>query len=381
MTRRHLLLAPFALAGTSIFAREMVQKFDAVHLRALDAAVKAAVDKREIPGAVVWIERRSAFYTKAYGSRQIDPSREPMTEETMFDIASLTKVVATTPAIMKLIEMGRLDLNSPVSAYIKEFTGNGRDAITLRNLLTHTSGLPPGMERQSGWSGYEAGIAKVCALPLKDVPGTKFVYSDLNFILLGEIVRRVSGERLDAFLRNDIFNPLGMKSTMFLPPKKLKDTIAPTTREGGVVIRGVVHDPTSRLMGGVTGHAGCFSTVSDLAKYARFLLLRSSSKSVLKPATVRLMTSVQSPPGIAAKRGLGWDIDSSFSDLRGPYVQAGSSFGHTGWTGTSIWIDPASDSFVILLTNRNHPTEAGKTHDLRIAVATEAGLAMGLDQK
>lgn len=357
---------------------------DPAPLTEVDKAVTASIEKKEIPGAVVWIESSGGRYVKAYGSRQVDPNVKAMLPQTMFDLASLTKVVATTPAVMKLVELGKVDLEAPVSAYIKEFTGDGRDAIKVRHLLTHLSGLPPGIARHPAWSGYATGIAKACAEPLRHEPGSKFLYSDINFILLGEIVRRTSDTRLDWFLRKNVFDPCGMTHTMFLPGAKYRWRIAPTTREkkgsGGVVL-GVVHDPTSRCMGGVTGHAGCFSTAADLAKYARMILrggVADNGRRIFKAETIKAMTSIQTPSALPQKRGFGWDIDTGFSEPRGELFPINTSFGHTGWTGTSIWIDPVSKSFVIILTNRNHPTEKGRTKELRFKVATLAAQAIGL---
>ena len=342
-------------------------------LEALECAVETSVRLGDLPGAVVWVERDGQHYVKAFGQRQVQPKQEAMTEDTIFDLASLTKVVATTPAVLRLLEQGKLALDAPVSQYLPEFS---HPEVKLRDLLTHTSGLPPGIPPLVK-AGYAEGIASACQQPLRQPPQTKFVYSDINFILLGEIVARVSGQRLDAFVGREIWEPLGMKETSFLPPSRWKSRIAPTTMmPDGKPLRGTVHDPTSRSMGGVTGHAGCFSTIADVAKYARMMVKMGAP--VLGAAVIKQATSRQSPSNLAEVRGLGWDIDTAYSSLRGEIYPSGSSYGHSGWTGTSLWIDPASHSFVILLANRNHPTEDGKIHDLRIAVATQAALAMGL---
>lgn len=358
-------------------------EFEKSRLEKLDAAIEEAIKNHDIPGAVVWLERDGTHYEKAYGARQTVPSVEPMTLSTIFDLASLTKVVATTPCVLRLLQDEKLRLDEPVTTYLPEFKKAGHEKVLLRNLLTHTSGLPPGISRDSGWQGYDAGLAEAYALDLRQAPGTKFVYSDVNFILLGEIVRRVSGMPLNEFATKMVFSPLGMKDTLFNPSKTLKSRVAPTTMEKAGLVRGVVHDPTSRNMGGVTGHAGCFGTASDLAKYARMMLNQGRTPKgsvVLTPEIIQSSTKPQSPPSLSDLRGLGWDIDSSFSTVRGEIFPTGASYGHTGWTGTSIWIDPASRSFLILLANRNHPSEKGRMQDLRILVANEAALAMGLER-
>lgn len=302
-----------------------------------------------------------------------------MTPDVIFDVASLTKVVATTPAIMKLAEQGKVDLEAPVSKYIAEFSGDGREGIPVKWLMTHNSGLPPGIkfDAESPWSGYGQGIARACREPLIHTPGTNFVYSDINFILLGEIVRRASGQSLAEFIRKNVFIPLGMNDTGFQPIKSRRSRIAPTEVERShQPLHGVVHDPTSRRMGGIAGHAGLFTTAHDLARYCRMLLNKGilDGRRVLAEESVARMTTQQSPAGLPAKRGLGWDLRSRFTHQRGDFFPDGS-FGHTGWTGPSIWIDPASQTLVVFLTNRNHPTEAGSTGILRHRIGTFAAEA------
>ncbi len=342
-----------------------------------DRAVQARVEGGFLPGAVYHIEHEGESRSHATGWRAVVPEVETMTEDTLFDLASLTKVVATTSAVMKLVERGEIELEAPVSTYLPEFTGDGRDEVKVRWLLTHCSGLPPGIRYDAArpWSGYEQGIVRACQERLRSKPGTAFVYSDVNFILLGEIVRRVSGQWVDEFARDHIFAPLEMRDTGFRPAAALRPRIAPTEwGDNGKTLRGVVHDPTSRRMGGRTGHAGLFSTTHDLARFCRMLLNGGvlEGRRVLAESTVRLMTSAQSPAAIPSRRGLGWDIASRFSSQRGAYFTEGTSFGHTGWTGTSLWIDPASRTFVIFLSNRNHPTEKGSVGGVRGELATLA---------
>jgi uncharacterized protein YbbC (DUF1343 family)/CubicO group peptidase (beta-lactamase class C family) len=343
----------------------------------IDKAVNEAISERKCPGGVLWLEHKGVVYQKAYGDRAIVPAEEPMTADTIFDLASLTKVVATTPAIMLLVERGQVSLDAPVKTYIPEFVGGGKDAVTIRHLMTHTSGLRPGIENRSGWKGQAAAIQKASAEVLQNPPGTVFRYSDINYFVLGEVVQRVSHKPLEQFVATEIYQPLGMKDTGYMPPKSKLGRIAPTEVVEGVPFRGVVHDPTARNMGGVAGHAGLFTTAADLAKYARMLVNKGAMDKgrLFKPETVQLMTQVQTPESIGTRRGLGWDVDSSYSGPRGTLFPLGS-YGHTGWTGTSLWVDPFSQSFLIFLSNRNHPDEKGSVLPLRHKLGTLAAEAI-----
>ncbi len=338
----------------------------------MDAAIEQAIGMGKCPGGVLWLESRGVAYPKAFGARAIEPKREAMTEDTIFDAASLTKVVATTPAILLLIERGQIELDAPVSRYWPEFAANGKAAITIRHLMTHTSGLRPGLGGKG--EGREAALEEVCAEKPTAEPGAQFRYSDINFITLGALVQMVTKRPLENFCATEIFERLGMKDTMYLPPAALSERIAPTTRG---TERGVVHDPTARRMGGVAGHAGLFTTAADLARYARMYLREGELDGVrvFQPATVRLMTSVQSRAEVWDWRGLGWDIDSPHAGPRGGRFSL-AGFGHTGWTGTSLWIDPPSKTFIIFLANRNHPTEAGSVSALRRVLGTLAAEAL-----
>ncbi len=346
-------------------------------LREMDAAIEEAIAQGKCPGGVLWLEHGGQAYHKAYGKRALVPAAEPMTEDTIFDAASLTKVVATTPSVMLLVERGAVKLDAPVCAYLPEFTGDGRERVTVRHLLTHTSGLRPDIGLESPWTGREAAIRLCCAERLKGAPGREVIYSDTGFILLGEIVRRVTGRELNRFAAEEIFGPLQMVDAGFNPPPEKQPRIAPTEALNGQPLRGVAHDPRARRMGGVAGHAGLFFTANDLARYARMLLTLGELDGVrvFKPETIRLMTSVQTPPDLAARRGLGWEIDSDYGAPRGEVFPIGS-FGHTGWTGTSLWVDPFSRSFVIFLSNRNHPAERGGIGALRQKLGTLAAQAI-----
>jgi CubicO group peptidase (beta-lactamase class C family) len=306
----------------------------------IDALMEEAVAKGNIPGGVVLIGHDGkVVYRKAFGSRSLEPTKEPMTVETIFDLASLTKCIATATSVMKLIQYGRVRLNDAVAAYLPEFAQNGKEDITVRELLTHYSGLPPDLDLKGAWQGRDAAFRM--AMEVKPVypPGSQFLYSDINFQTLGFLVEKVTGESLDAFAAANIYAPLGMNDTRFLPPASWLPRMAPTQYdEHGKMLRGVVHDPTARRMGGVAGHAGLFSTADDLAKFAEEMLHGSR---VLSRLSIEKMTTPQQPANAASLRGLGWDIDSPFASNRGDLLPVGS-YGHTGFTGTSLWIDPVT---------------------------------------
>jgi len=346
---------------------------------ALDAVIEQAVREDQAPGAVLVVGHGGAIvHRKAYGSRSLVPNREPMTVDTVFDAASLTKVIATTSAVVRLFEMGKLRLNDRVVAYLPEFQG-GKSDVTVRNLLTHFSGLRPDLDLEPAWSGHETGIRMALAEKCVSPPGSTFVYSDINFILLGEIVWRLAGRPLPDFVAAEVFGPLGMRESMFNPPANLIPRIAPTEEVRGRILRGIVHDPTARNMDGVAGHAGLFTTADDLALFARMMLGSGQlgGVRVFTPLAVTKFTTPQSPPDQPILRGLGWDIESPFSSNRGELFPVGS-YGHTGFTGTSIWMDPASSTFVILMANTVHPKIRGTFNSVRGRSATVSAAALGV---
>ena len=346
-------------------AASFAEDFDAVR-----SVVRKAVAKGNPEGAVVWIESGGKTMAMAEGLRAVVPAKAAMSEDTVFYAASLTKVVVTLPSVLILMQQEKISLETEVRHYLPEM----RPGITIRHLLTHTSGLKPGIPKDPPWTGYESGIARAVELESDGPPDRFFRYSDINFILLGEIVQRVSGMKLDEFAAKNVFEPLGMESTRFLPPEDWKPRIAPTEKdEDGVMLRGVVHDPTSRRMGGVTGHAGLFTTAGDLAKYARMIL--AGGADVLKPETVKLMTTPHTVATVFERRGLGWDIDSTFSRPRGKHFPLGS-FGHTGFTGTSLWIEPQTKTFVVFMSSRLHPDGKGSVRDLYEEIGTAAAQDM-----
>jgi len=334
----------------------------------VDAVVERAVAEGNIPGAVLLIGHdEKVIHRKAFGMRSLEPTREAMTLDTVFDLASLTKCVATTISVMQLVEDGRIRLADAVATYLPEFAQNGKKDITIRDLLTHHSGLAPDLDLKIPWEGRAKAFEMAMMQKPQNPPGSRFVYSDINFETLGFIVEKVTGTTLDKYASEHIYQPLGMKDTRFLPPAEWRSRIAPTQYdEEGAMLRGVVHDPTARRMGGVAGHAGLFSTADDLSKFAEDLL---SGFTVLNKAAVEKMSTPQQPVNAAALRGLGWDIDSPFSTNRGELLPVGS-FGHTGFTGTSLWIDPVTDTYIVLLTNAVHPRGGKSTVSLRAKVAT-----------
>lgn len=358
-------------------------------LARMDSVINEEIAQHRLPGAVVLVARKCRIvWRKAYGARAVEPAREAMTAKTIFDVASLTKVVATATSIMILVERGKVRLSDPLTKYIPEFKGEGRERITIELLLTHRSGYAPDFDLRQRWTGYDEAIKRLVAEPLRNPPGTKFVYSDIGYIALGEVVRRASGLTLPEFARRNIFAPLGMSDTGFRPREGLINRIAPTEKrrgqlsylgdtgqdagvEGDRWLRGEVHDPTSYRMGGIAGHAGLFSTADDLAIYCQMILGggRFGKVRILSPLAVATMTEPRLVSDAGWTRGLGWDINTSFSTNRGDLFPLGS-FGHTGFTGTSIWIDPAREMFVLFLSNRVHPDGKGDVGPLRGRVAS-----------
>jgi uncharacterized protein YbbC (DUF1343 family)/CubicO group peptidase (beta-lactamase class C family) len=385
--------AVLLLVSTSVLAqvrtgRPRVTEGAAQRLQRLEPLIANAMTQQRLPGAVVLVGGPDrTLYQKAFGRRAIVPSPEAMTTDTIFDVASLTKVVVTTTSVMMLLERGQLGLDEPVATYIPELGKYGKERITIRHLLTHVSGLRGDLDMALEFQGAEAAIRLAAEEVPVAPPGVRLIYSDINFFLLGEIVTRISGERLDAFARTHIFEPLAMRETTFLPTASLRPRIAPTEPCaplawpcGGppqLMLRGVVHDPTARRMGGVAGHAGLFSTAADLSRFCRMLLKGGTLDGVrvLSPLTVALMTRPATPPALGQVRGLGWDIDSRFAVNRGVLFPIGS-FGHTGWTGPSLWIDPVTRMFVVFLANRVHPDGKGDVVALRGRVATIVAAAL-----
>ncbi len=345
---------------------------DADRLTRIDAVVERSIAAKQFPGAVVLVGRDGKIaFAKAYGHRALVPDAEPMTRDTIFDMASLTKPIATATSAMVLLERGKFRLEDSIVRHLPEFAPNGKRAVTVEMLLRHRGGFIPDNPLRDYADGPARAWERLAAIGLEHPPGEKFVYSDVGFEMLGRLVERVSGEPLDRFARGNIFEPLGMADTGFLPPSENRGRLAPTERDAGQMLRGVVHDPRSRALGGVAGHAGLFSTADDVAVYAQMILDGGKGRDgrrILGPLTVRAMID----PGDTPKdeeRGLGWDVVSSYSGPRGSLFGP-RSFGHTGFTGTSLWVDPESRTFVVILTSRLHPDGKGNPAQARAEIAT-----------
>jgi uncharacterized protein YbbC (DUF1343 family)/CubicO group peptidase (beta-lactamase class C family) len=362
--------------------------FDPERLKRIDGAIDRAIEGGQVPGAVVLVGRRgSIVYARAAGRRAVSPTPEPMTRDTVFDMASLTKPVATATSVMILIEEGRLRLTDRLGRVLPEFDNHGKGAITIEQLLRHRAGLVPDDPIGDYQQGPETAWKRLAELDLVGPPGERFRYSDVGFLILGRVVERIGGRPLDEFARERVFERLDMKDAHFrridragagasVPVERVAPT-EPETR-GGRMLRGVVHDPRSRALGGVAGHAGLFATADDLAVYAQTLLnggVGPNGRRVLAPLAVRAMIDAgPTPPD--QRRGLGWDIQTSQSAPRGGLFGP-TSFGHTGFTGTSLWIDPETETFVVVLTSRLHPDGRGASPtSLRFTVATLAAAAI-----
>ena len=374
-----LLCSAIALSSAIALAQLSLDS----RLSVLDPIVNDAIAQQQIPGAVLIVGHDGQIvYRKAYGNRALIPQRESMTLDTIFDCASLTKAVVTTTAIMQLWEQGKLRMADPVAKYLPEFAQNGKQDITIRQLLVHYSGLPEDLDLARKWEGKNTAYRMAFEIAPERPPGSAFLYSDVNFIVLGALVERLSGMSLDEYAEQHVFAPLGMKETRFLPPASWLPRIAPTEEdEAHHLLHGVVHDPTARRMAGVAGHAGVFSTGEDLALFAQALL--DGGRGVLTSPTIAKMSAPQQPVTGTTLRGFGWDIDSPLSTNRGELLPVGS-FGHTGFTGTSLWIDPTTRTYILLLTNAVHMNaipghEKGTAISLRTKVATAVAAALALD--
>jgi CubicO group peptidase (beta-lactamase class C family) len=330
----------------------------------VDRTIEAAIADGAFPGAVVAVGLRGELvHLAAFGRQTYAPNAPAIETDTVFDVASLTKVVATTTAAMILVDQGKLDLDAPVSRFLPAFTGGGKDRVTVRHLLAHAAGVEWWAPLFREIEGKAAYVARIEAMPLAAEPGTKEIYSDLGYILLGEILEQVAGAPLDRFVTERVLEPLGMRDTLFRPPAELLSRIPPTERDDewrGRLVHGEVHDENASAMGGIAPHAGLFSTAGDLARFAQAMLDhgRAGDRQIVERATVELFTRRAAiVPG--SDRALGWDMKSAEGSTAGTLFSA-SSFGHTGFTGTSLWIDPERELYLVLLTNRVHPTRENR---------------------
>lgn len=319
--------------------------------------------------------RGKIVHRKAYGFRQIQPDHSPMKVDTLFDLASLTKPIATATSVVTLIEKKKIQLHKPVATYLPEFGQNGKDQITIYHLLTHQGGLIPDNSIKDYREGPVKAWERVCQLkPIAKIE-ERFIYSDVGFIVLGKLVEKISGKPLNVYAHESIFKPLGMRETAYLPNETLRRRAATTQQRDGHWMKGEVHDPRSYLMKGVAGHAGLFSTADDLAIYAQMMIGRGQYENVriLQEDTAKQMTAAYRVPG--GIRGLGWDKKSAYSSNRGDLFSK-AAFGHGGFTGTAIWIDPEQELFVIFLSNRVHPDGRGSVNSLAGRIGTVAAAAI-----
>jgi CubicO group peptidase (beta-lactamase class C family) len=381
------LSSVLALSGASTVA--LGQQTEDAYTRRLDDLFKKAIEEHKAPGVVFVLGHKNrVLYQKTYGAKALVPQYEPMNEDTIFDMASLTKPLITALAMMQFWERGFFSLDDQVRKFLPEFDNNGKAEITIRHIMTHFSGLPEDVDLTIPWSGKQAGTIQAMQVAPLQSAGKKFSYSDINFLVAGLLVEKFSGKSLNEYANENIIKPIGLSETDFMPLLSLTPRIAPTEYDNvldpvlgrHIMLRGIVDDPTARRMGGVAGHAGLFSTAHDITIYAQALLncyAGRESNFPLRQKTLLMMSSPQQPAGSNDLQGLGWDINTAYSRPRGGKFPIGS-FGHTGYTGTSIWIDPKSDTFVLILTSRLHPDSTGDVRQLRYDVATESASYVGL---
>jgi len=338
----------------------------------IEHVVARSIEEGNMAGCVVLVGRRAGIvFEQAYGNRSVEPETEPMTIDTVFDMASLTKPVATATSIMILVERGQLRLQDKVAKFFPEFATKGKENVTVEQLLVHSSGLIPDNSLKDYEGGWASAKPKICDLEPVAEPGSEFKYSDVGFVLLGKIVESVMGKPVNEFAKEEIYEKLGMRDSGYLPSDKLKARAATTEKTDGEWLKGDVHDPRASKMGGVAGHAGLFSTAEDLAIYAQMMLQegRRGDVRILSAATMNEMIRPRNISG--QKRGLGWDSKTGYSRNRGE-LMSDRAFGHGGFTGTAMWIDPALDLYVVFLSNRLHPDGVGEVNDLAGRVGTIA---------
>ena len=360
----------------------MADRKSGAKFRALAALVESRIADGLFPGAVVAVGRADGIaYHAAFGRRALSPRREPISRRTIFDLASLTKVMATAPLVVERAIRRNLSLLDPVERHLAETRGSPVGAIPLHLLLTHTAGLTADNPINDYAGSKEDLLAAIVREPLESPPGTKFTYSDVGYILLQLIVERAARRRLDRIAEAELFQPLGLRDTRYGVSRADMARTAPTTLERGRWLRGRVHDPRarSRALGGVAGHAGMFGTAAEVARFCELILNRGRyrGRPLLSQESVRAMTTDQCVGNIGVRRGFGFDIESPYSAPRGQRFSR-SSFGHSGWTGTSLWIDPESDAYVVLLTNAIHPDGHKDLKAFRSDAATLAAKSLGI---
>ncbi len=379
-----LAMSCFSLPVSNVFSDDHVLQRKAPtelglkteRLNRIDRVVADGLRRENMPGCVVLVGYKgNIVFEKAYGFRQLKPTKVPMTLDTVFDIASLTKPISTATSLMTLVEEGRVDVDTLVSQYVPEFTSHGKDKITIKQLLTHQAGLIPDNSLNDYKEGRTEAFKKINDLTLRAEPGEKFIYSDVGFILLGGIIEKLTGKDQNQYTRERLFEPLGMSETGYLPSDALKQRAAVTQERNGKWMQGEVHDPRAYEMNGIAGHAGLFSTAQDLARFAQMIINggKLDDAQVLKPETVELMSqSIEVSNGI---RSLGWDKQTGYSSNKGDLL-SDKAIGHGGFTGTAMWIDPEQKLFVIFLSNRVHPDGKGSVNALAGRIATLAAASL-----
>ncbi|MFU7558267.1 serine hydrolase domain-containing protein [Roseiconus sp. JC912] len=377
LDRRTILAA--MLGGTASLIHAEQPNPDGINER-IETLVREAIAKGDLPGAVVCCAgTEQVYYQATFGNRWLTPTKVPMSAETIFDLASITKSVATATSVALLYQDKKIDPNAPVCQYMPEFNGNGKQKITIQQCLLHTSGLTPDNALADYLEGPDIAWQKICNLGLRSKPGEKFAYSDVGFIVLGQLIKRVSGVEVDRFAAKAIFEPLSMQDTMFNPPEALRSRIAPTENEGDEWICARVHDPRSFKMGGVAGHAGLFSSAGDLVKFGRDMLAASKGQSkIFDQATFDWMITPHPVPEQLPRgtRAMGWDHQSPYSRNRGESFSK-RAFGHGGFTGTVLWIDPVKELVFVFLSSRLYPDGKGSVNTLAGQIATELGNEFG----
>jgi uncharacterized protein YbbC (DUF1343 family) len=342
----------------------------------IDDVVAEGLANGQMPGCVVLVGHRGKIvFFKAYGHRQIEPSKVAMTEDTVFDLASLTKPIATATSVMLLVERGRLRLRNRVAQYLPEFGQNGKGRVRVEQLLTHEAGFVPDNKLEDYDDGPEKAFDRIFALEPRTEPGTQFVYSDVGYIVAAELVRRITGQNVHEFSQQKLFQPLGMQETGFLPNESLRSRAATTQERDGRWMQGEVHDPRAYRLGGIAGHAGLFSTADDLAVYAQMMIGKGSFGGIRVLGEQTVATMVEPREVSRGLRALGWDIRSGYSSNRGELFSS-RAFGHGGFTGTAMWVDPELDLFVIFLSNRVHPDGKGSVNSLAGRIGTIAAAAI-----
>lgn len=375
---RTLVLVAFCLIVSqhSFAQSRSAETVDSSRLTRIDRVVADGLRRGNMPGCVVRVGYQGeVIFEKAFGNRHVKPEKSPMTVDTVFDLASLTKPIATATSILKLSEEGLIDLDAPASKYLPEFNSHGKDKITIKQLLTHQGGLIPDNSLKDYLEGRETAFAKINDLTLRASPGEQFIYSDVGFIVLGELIETISGLREDEYTSKHLFQPLKMTETGYVPAEDLKARAAITQERNDAWMQGEVHDPRAYEMDGVAGHAGLFSTAQDLSRYAQMILNEGELDGVriLKPKTVaKMIAPIEVSSGI---RSLGWDKQTGYSSNKGDLL-SDQAIGHGGFTGTALWIDPEKQLYVIFLSNRVHPDGKGSVNSLAGRIATIAVAAL-----